>query len=194
MRRTLALAVAGGCLLALTASGTSAANIVKNGSLEDLRGKFTDTRCNYMALHARSRAIARWTVARATTGELAWGKRTCDGYSAAKGAFFLDLTGFGADSTNGAIRQTLRTRPGKHYRFSIDVCSCNDGSLGVKVGTNTLSLSAGKPFVVGSTSWTRMTARFTGPQDRTPVLKIKNVTPGAQIVVIDGVAIEGQHA
>lgn len=189
MRRALAVVVSGGCLFALTATGIAAANIVQNGSLENLKGKFTNTRCNYMAVRARSRAIDGWRVPAATTGELAWGKRTCDGYSAAKGAFFLDLTGFGADSTNGSIRQTLRTRPGRHYRFSIDVCTCNDGSLGVKVGTNTLSLSAGKPFVVGSTSWTRMTARFTGPQDRTPVLKIKNVTPGAQIVVIDDVAV-----
>ena len=192
MRRTLALAVACGCLLALTASGTSAANIVKNGSLEDLKGKFADTRCNYMALHARSRAIAKWTVPPGTTGELAWGKRTCDGYSAAKGAFFLDLTGFGADSTNGAIRQTLRTRPGRHYRFSIDVCTCNDGSLAVKVGKKTLSLSPGHPFVVGSASWTPMTARFSGPRNIRPALKIKNVTPGAQIIVIDHVVIEGQ--
>ena len=104
MRRTPALALAGGCLLALTASGTAAANIVKNGSLENPKGKFTNTRCNYMSVRAGSRAIDKWTVPRATTGELAWGRRTCDGYRAATGKFFLDLTGFGADSTNGAVR------------------------------------------------------------------------------------------
>ena len=192
MRRALAVAVTGGCLLALTASATAGANLVKNGSLEDLKGRFTDTRCRYMALHARSRAIAGWTVPAATTGELAWGKRTCDGYRAARGAFFLDLTGFGADSTNGAIRQTLRTRPGRRYRFSIDVCTCNDGSLGVKVGKKTLSLSPGRPFVVGSTSWTPMTGRFRGPRNSRPALKVRNMTPGAQIVVIDDIVIEGQ--
>ncbi len=143
MRRTLALAVAGGCLLALTASGAAAANVVENGSLEDLNDRFRDTRCGYMAVPPRSHAITKWTVPPATTGELAWGTRTCDGYTAAKGAFFLDLTGFGAESSNGAIRQTLRTESGTHYRFSIDVCTCNDGTLSVKVGPETLSLSPG---------------------------------------------------
>jgi hypothetical protein len=191
MRRVLALAVAGGCLLVLAAAGTAAANIVRNGSLENLRGKFTNTRCHYMAVRARSRAIDGWTVPAATTGELAWGKRTCDGYSAARGAFFLDLTGFGADSTNGSIRQTLSMQPGRHYKFSIDVCTCNDGGLGVRVGSTALDLSPGKPFVVGSTSWTPMTARFKASRRR-PALKIRNLTPGAQIVVIDDVVIDGQ--
>ena len=158
--------VAGGaCLLALTASGVAlAANVVKNGSLENRKGKFTNTKCNYMSVPARSSAIDKWTVPRATTGELAWGRQTCDGYRAAKGKFFLDLTGFGADSTNGAIRQKLRTEPGKHYRFSIDVCSCNDGSFAAKVGKEKLDLTAGKPFTVGTTSWTPMTGGFKAPQ------------------------------
>ena len=169
MRRTLALAVAGGFLLALTASGTSAANIVKNGSLEDLKGKFTDTRCNYMALHARSRAIAQWTVARATTGELAWGKRTCDGYSAARGAFFLDLSGFGADSTNGAIRQTVRTRPREALPLLDRRLHLQRRQPWRQGQPKTLSLSPGQPFVVGSTSWTPMTgdgSRGHGTSDR----------------------------
>ncbi len=189
MRRTLALAVAGSCLLALTASGAAAGNVVKNGSLEDLNGRFTNTRCGYMAVHARSHAIAKWTVPPATTGELAWGKHTCDGYTAAKGAFFLDLTGFGADSSNGAIRQTLRTQPGTHYRFSIDVCTCNDGTLSVKVGPKTLSLSPGQPFAVGGTSWTPMKGSFKARSTKR-TLKLKNATPGAQIVVIDHVVIK----
>jgi hypothetical protein len=192
MKRTLVLALAGGCLLALTASGSAAAKVVKNGSLENSKGKFTNTKCNYMSLPAGSSAIDKWTVPRATTGELAWGRRTCDGYRAAKGKFFLDLTGFGADSTNGAIRQSLGTQPGTHYRFSIDVCACNDGSLTAKVGNETLSLTPGKPFVVGTTSWTPMTGRFKGRQNTTPALKIKNSTPGAQIILIDDIVVKGQ--
>ena len=193
MRRTITLVVAGACLLALTASGAAIANVVKNGSLENRKGKFTNTQCNYMSVPAGSRAIDKWKVPRATTGELAWGRRTCDGYSAAKGKFFLDLTGFGADSTNGAIRQRLTTQPGTHYRFSIDVCTCNDGGLAVKVGKDALNLTpGGKPFTVGSTSWTPMKGQFKGPQNTEPALKIKNATPGAQIVVIDDVAVKAR--
>jgi hypothetical protein len=194
MRGTRALALAGGCLLALTASTAlaAAANVVKNGSLENRKGKFTNTRCNYMSVPAGSSAIDKWTVPRATTGELAWGRRTCDGYRAAKGKFFLDLTGFGADSTNGAIRQGLETQPGTHYRFSIDLCACNDGSIAVKVGKEALSLTPGKPFTVGNTPWTPMKGQFKGPQNTEPALKIKNATPGAQIVVIDDIVVKAK--
>lgn len=193
MRRAGILVVAGACLLALTGTGiAAAANVVKNGSLENRKGKFTNTTCNYMSVPAGSRAIDKWTVPRATTGELAWGRQTCDGYRAAKGKFFLDLTGFGADSTNGAIRQKLGTEPGKRYRFSIDVCSCNDGSFAAKVGRETLNLTPGKPFTRGTTSWTPMTGGFKAPQKPKPALKIKNVTPGAQIILIDDVVIKAQ--
>jgi len=188
MRRILVVALGAACLAAM-APAMATANLVKNGSLEDLNGRFTATHCGYMAVHARSHAIAKWTVPPATTGELAWGTNTCDGYTAAKGAFFVDLTGFGADSVNGAIRQTLRTRPGRHYQFSIDVCTCNDGSLSVRIGKKQLVLSPGQPFVVGSTSWTPMTARFKGGRKARPALTIMNATPGAQIIVIDDVVI-----
>ena len=189
MRRILVVALGAACLAAM-APAMATANLVKNGSLEDLKAKFTNTKCNYMAVPASSHAIAKWTVPPATTGELAWGTNTCDGYTAAKGAFFVDLTGFGADSVNGAIRQTLRTRPGRHYQFSIDVCTCNDGSLSVRIGKKQLILSPGQPFVVGSTSWTPMTARFKGGRKARPALTIMNATPGAQIIVIDDVVIE----
>jgi hypothetical protein len=142
-----------------------------------------------MAVPAGSSAIPEWKVPSATKGELAWGMHTCDGYSAAKGACFVDLTGFGADSPNGALRQSLRTQPGTRYRFSIDVCSCNDGSISVRVGKRSLSLSPGRPFTVGSASWTPMTAGFKGPSNHKPVLKIQNATPGAQINFIGNVVI-----
>ena len=191
----LGLAVVAGSL-ATSVMGVAAAqsaNIVKNGSFEDLGGRWVNTRCNYMAVSAGSTAIADWTVPRTNNGELAWGRATCDHYTAAKGAFFVDLTGFGADATNGALAQRLTTRGKGHYKLSIDVCTCNTGGVTVMVGKKTLSLSPGQPFAVAGTSWEPLTGTFKGDPRRTkPKLKIMNATPGAQIVFIDNVVIKRQ--
>lgn len=72
------------------------------------------------------------------------------------------------------------------------ICSCNDGSISVRVGKKTLSLSPGRAFTIGSTSWTPMTAGFKGPRNDKPTLKIQNAAPGAQIIVIDNVVVAAE--
>jgi hypothetical protein len=200
MRRILvvcaAALVVAGYLLATPVSGIAApgsANIVKNGSFEDLGGRWINTRCNYMAVPAGSTAIANWTVPRTNNGELAWGRETCDHYTAAKGASFVDLTGFGADATNGALAQRLTTAGRDRYKFSIDVCTCNDGGVTVMIGKKTLSLSPGRPVAVAGTTWEPLTGSFKGdPLHTKPELTIMNARPGAQIVFIDNVVIKRQ--
>ena len=89
---------AAGALLGTATAARAASNLVKNGSLENRKGKWTNTRCKYMSVRPGSKAITGWK-ATAARGELAWAKSpTCDGYRAAKGRFFVDLTGFGADA------------------------------------------------------------------------------------------------
>jgi hypothetical protein len=191
--RILGLAVVAGFLATpvVGVAAAQAANIVKNGSFEG--GSWMNTRCNYMAVPAGSTAITGWTVPRTNNGELAWGRATCDGYRGAKGASFVDLSGFGADATNGALAQQLTTSGGAHYKFSIDVCACNDGSVTVKVGKRKLSLSPGQPFSVAGHPWEPLTGTFKGDRLHTsPELKIMNVTPGAQIVFIDNIVIKRQ--
>jgi hypothetical protein len=194
--RILGVAVVAGYFLGTSVTGigaAKAANLVKNGSLENLKGKWINTRCNYMAVPAGSAAIANWTVPRTNAGELAWGRATCDHYAAAKGAFFVDLTGFGADATNGALQQRLTTSGGDRYKFSIDVCTCNDGGVTVMVGKKTLSLSPGRPLAVAGTPWEPLTGTFKGdPLHTKPALKIMNAKPGAQVVFIDNVVIKRQ--
>lgn len=184
---------AAGALLGTAAAARAASNLVKNGSLENRNGKWTNTRCNYMSVRPGSKAITGWK-ATAARGELAWAKSpTCDGYRAAKGRFFVDLTGFGADAPNGALQQRVRTSAGKRYSFSIDVCTCNDGVLSAVLGGQTLSLTPGRSFMVGTTSWRHLLGSFRGnPHKPNPKLKIMNATPGAQIVLIDGVVIRRQ--
>lgn len=106
-RRLLTLLSLGLVALAMPFSAR-AANLLQNGSLEDLNHSFVNTTCGYEALFANSTAIADWTVSSSTINEVAWGNGpTCDGFQAADGTFFVDLTGFGFDSPNGALEQQM---------------------------------------------------------------------------------------
>jgi hypothetical protein len=167
--------------------------VVQNGSLEDLNGAWTNTRCGYMALPAASTAIADWTVSPTTDGQVAWTKGlTCDGYTAADGLSFVDLTGLGAASLHGALQQQLTTVAGQQYTFSIDEYAHNGCSLSVTVGAQSVTLrSAGPSFVVGHTTWTPHLGSFKGdPQDTTPTLTIMNARPGADICFIDDIRVQ----
>jgi hypothetical protein len=171
----------------------AAANIVANSSLEDLNGTFVNTAGNYMALGTGSTTIANWMVSPGTTGLLVWGKSpTADGFTAADGTFFVDLTGFGSNSPNGALQQTLATTGGVAYDFTMDVASFNTGVVVATIGSHAVVLSPGVAFVVAGTSWTPMTGTFIGdPLEPAPLLKIANGTPDVQIVFIDNISLTG---
>ena len=178
-------------LIASTASQASASSIVLNGSLEDLNGSFVNTTCQYMTLGAGSTAIANWTVPGSTTGQLVWADSpTCDGFSASHGEFFVDLSGLGTSSPNGALEQQLAASIGQAYSFSIDFATINNGDIAVVVGSELLTLSAGSPFLVGGTSWTPYTGMFIATTSD-PLLTIASASP-ASIVFVDNVSIEAE--
>jgi hypothetical protein len=165
------------------------ADIVMNGSLEDLNGAFVNTAQNYMALGAGSTTIAHWTVASTTMNDVAWGKSpTGDHYNAADGTFFVDLTGFGSASPNGAIQQQLNNLIiGQTYLFSMD--SFVNGALpSVTVGLQQVALSAGTPFTIGTTTWTPETGRFVAAETN-PLLTIANTLSGQDIDFVDNINI-----
>jgi hypothetical protein len=183
-------------VLALVTSLPARADFVMNGSLEDTTGTWVNTSANYMALTAGSAAIAGWTVATGTVNEIVWGKSpTGDNppVSAADGLFFVDLTGFGSDSPNGAIQQPLNNLIlGQRYSFSMD--SVTSASLPlVTVGAQTVTLSAGTPFKVGNTTWTPETGSFIATATN-PLLTLANVQSGQQINFIDNISITGPAA
>ena len=191
--------MAASVLLLFSASLSANAGIITtNGSLEDLGGNFANTICNnsYMSLTAGSTAISGWTVAPATSGAIVWGNSpTCDGFNAAAGNFFVDLTGAGSNSPNGAIQQSLNLIGGALYSVSLDLASFNNGAVSVTVGAQLVSLSAGGSFVVGNTSWTDYTGSFIGdPADLSPLLKVALVSPGSTIVFLDNINVSGATA
>jgi hypothetical protein len=181
-------------VLVLAPSFSARADLVLNGSLEDLNGTFVNDMLNYMSLTAGSTTIAGWTVAPATVNEIVWGKTpTGDGYSASNGTFFGDLTGFGSDSPNGAIQQRLQNLIiGQQYAFSMDTYVVGALPI-VTVGSQTLLLNTGTTFYVGSTPWTPVTASFTADETN-PLLFIGNPVPGQQITFVDNIAVAGPTA
>jgi hypothetical protein len=177
--------------VAISVPCSARGDIVQNGSLEDLNSQFTNTTLNYMSLFAGSTAIADWTVSSATANEIVWAKTpTGDGQSAADGTFFVDLTGFGSDSPNGAIEQTLLNLIiGQQYAFSMDVDVVRSLPL-VSVGGVPVTLAAGVPFTIGSNTWTPETGTFTAGATN-PLLKIMNQQTGQQIDFIDNISVTG---
>ena len=168
-----------------------ASSVVVNGSLEDLNSSFVNTAANYMSLLANSTSIADWTVSSGTVNEIAWAKSpTDDGFSASDGTFFVDLTGFGSDSSNGAIEQTLQNLIiGQQYTFSLDVHVVGSVPL-VTVGGASISLSAGTLFTVGTTTWTPQTGTFIAGSTN-PVLKIMNPVAGQSVTFVDNILVDG---
>lgn len=184
-----AIAAVSTLMVAATSLPAAAVLFTHNGSLEDLNGNFVNTTCNYMALTAGATSIANWTVSAGTTGAMVWAKGpTCDGYNASAGTFFIDLSGFGNNSPNGAIEQGLSGLIfGQSYSFSLD----SIGALPlVTVGGVPVALSSGVPFTVGSSTWTPETGTFIAGASNL-LLQIANQTPSQQIIFVDNIAVNG---
>ncbi len=183
------LAIAVALTLIVGVAPAWATEFAVNGSLEDLNATFVNTVANYMSLTAGSTAIADWTVSAGTVNEIVWAKSpTGDSHNAAAGTFFVDLTGFGGDSPNGAIEQSLiGLLVGQTYSFSMDV----EGTLPiVTAGGSGIALSLGAPFVVGSDSWTPVTGTFIAGASN-ELLKIANGNPSSNVVFIDNISVNG---
>jgi hypothetical protein len=169
---------------------TTIPNLVKNPGFENTKKTWQDTSCNYMALYAGSTKIPFWTVSSSTVNEIVWAMTpTCDGHTAAAGTFFIDLTGFGSDSPNGAVEQTLKNAiAGQTYNFSIDMITDNLPPL-VTIDGTTITLTAGRTIKKGSDVWTVEKGTFVA-QSTDPLLVIQN--RGNEIGFIDAVSVRAQ--
>ena len=167
-----------------------APNVVRNPSFENTMNTWQNTSCNYMGLMAGSTTIPNWTVASTTSSEIVWGKTvTCDGHSAAAGTFFLDLTGFGSDSPNGTVQQTLSNLTISHqYSLSLDAISDHNPPL-VSLNGIVVVLTPSGTVKRGSDIWTIYKGSFLAPSTN-PVLKIQN--RGIQVGFVDNVSIKAQ--
>jgi hypothetical protein len=115
---------------------------------------------------------------------------TGDGFHASNGTYFVDLSGFGAESPDGAIRQLLGLVSGATYAFSMDLGTSNSGTISASVGGSALSLVAGSAFNANGTSWTTWTSSFVAGSN-SALLSIQNATPGSQVDLLDRISVTG---
>jgi Protein of unknown function (DUF642) len=167
-------------------SPASAASLLTNGSLEDPNHNFTNQSGGYMALYANSTAIAGWTVSPSVNSDVAWGYGPDAGYPAAEGSYYVDLTGYGNDSTNGAIRQTISVAQGVTYTVDLYWANINDATVGVDVDGVAVPLNT--PLGNGRL-WTLLQGTFVGGVDTTPYFEIYNATPGAFAALVDAASV-----
>ena len=165
-------------------------NLVKNPSFENTKKTWQDTRCNYMSLTAGATTIPHWTVSSTTINEIVWAMTpTCDAHTAAAGTFFLDLTGFGGDSPNGAVQQTLQNLTVGHtYNFSIDMITDNLPPL-VTIGGITITLTPSRTIKKGNDVWTVEIGTFVA-QASSLVLEIQH--QAFEIGFVDSVIVRAQ--
>ena len=164
----------------------AAASLLTNGSLEDLNNNFVNQSGGYMALNAGSTAIAGWTVSPLVTSDIAWGHGPAAGYPAADGSYYVDLTGFGSDSPNGAIRQSISVTKGTTYTVDLYWATINDATIGVDVDGVAVPLNT--PLGNGR-AWTLLQGTFVGGVDTTPYFEIYNATPGADAALVDAASV-----
>src|SRR5580765_7041570 len=106
-------AVASVLATAMLVASPAGAAIVQNGSFETLEGPFFDNGANYMEVFDGFTFISGWTVSSSLGAPIVLGRTpTDDGYSAADGTYFVDLSGFGDSSLDGALSQTIHTSAG----------------------------------------------------------------------------------
>ncbi len=160
------------------------AGFLHNGGLEDLAGNWADTTCNYMAVAPGSSVIDGWTVSTGATGPMVWGRSTtCDGYAAAEGSHFVDLSGFGTDAgLAAALEQTLNALvAGETYTVSLQYYGAAP-----TIAVDGVSLGAAG---AGVTSWTTLSGSFVAGGS-TALLSLRNV-PSSGFVFVDDVQVSG---
>jgi hypothetical protein len=175
------------CLIALPSALHANPNLLHNGSLEDTNQGFVNHAANYMALGPGSTTISGWTVAAGTTGQIVWAKSpTSDGYNAAAGTYFVDLSGFGASSPNGALQQTLHGLVvGETYNVAFDFFGV---ASAVQVGGLSVAMGGYTPDPHGNVAWMLAYGSFVA--SATDLLfEVRNPAPGSTVVFLDNLSV-----
>ncbi|HEY1933094.1 MAG TPA: DUF642 domain-containing protein [Acetobacteraceae bacterium] len=164
-------------------SSARAGSLLTNGSFENLNNTFVNQSNGCMAVYADdSTTIPDWTVSHGVTSDIAWCNGPAAFYPAADGDYWIDLTGFGTDSPNGAIRQTISVTPGDSYTVDFMWGNLSNGDPGVDIDGVPVALNT--PTGVGDPYYF-IQGTFIAGSDPTPYLEFYNATPGAAAMIID---------
>lgn len=160
----------------LGCASNSSANLVQNGGFED--GSHRNDRLGYMVLNPGDPQLDNWAI----EAEVAWGLNPLDGFAAAFGSGFVDLSSLGSRSAFGEVKQQVDLVAGNKYLFSY--YTFIEGSSNVFIDGNPLALEAGATL----NDWTQLTSMFTASSSTLAWLSIKNAT-GGSIVFIDEISL-----
>lgn len=168
----------------LIATPASAGSLLANGSFENLNNTFVDSGNGCMRVYANdSTTIPDWTVSPGVSGAIAWCNGTTTGDPAADGNYWVDLTGIGNESPNGAVRQTISVATGTRYTVDFYISQdLNDAT--VKADVDGANIPLNTPLGVGL-HWTLLQGSFVGGADTSPYFELYNATPGAYGALID---------
>lgn len=179
------LALAPFCL----APSTFAADLVNNGSFENLNNTWVDNTGNNggQSVAQGSTTIPGWT----TTQELAW-INTPNNYAgsyATAGNFHLDLTGYRDAAPLAGVTQTLATVAGTRYTLSFDlgVNTAYGSSVGIVANVGGVSSVFHFDAPQGGQSWSKRVLTFTATS-ATTALTLTGST-GSQYVGLDNVSV-----
>ena len=189
LRRTF---LAAGVSLLAICNAPAQANLLVNGSLENVGSTHVNDVDGYMFLAPGAGTIAGWTVKASQTGSLLWGSSpTLDGYNASHLSFFVDLSGAGSTAPNGTLQQTLAgLLVGGTYSVSLDTAGSDAGVL---VGGVDVALAVGSSTTFGSTVWTTLTGSFVATA-ASMLFEVENRTPSSEIVFVDNLRVDAPQS
>jgi hypothetical protein len=172
---------------------SAAAELILNGSFENLGNTFVADGYGLMPLPAGSTNIPGWTT---TAAELAWVSNTNTfGAATPFGVFSLELTGYHDARPYGGVMQTIATVPGQQYRLSLALGSNADypGAGGQK-SVSVCVDSASTTFTLSPTNasgnlWSDFSFTFTAGSTSS-VVRIGGLVSGGGVYLgLDNVSV-----
>ncbi len=179
---------------ALATSQATAAELVTNGSFENLSNFNPDGRDTDILTNG-STAMTGWTVTGGERAEIGWiGPSNPFGLTASNGSYFLDLTGDVDGTPYGGVSQTFRTVSGAKYVVTFDLGSSTN--YGIQDG---LTVTAGDQTGVQFTTtnngnntnlWESETLTFTAT-GATTTLVFQGDQSNPAYIGLDNVSVSG---
>ena len=184
------------------ASGSSANELIQNGSFED--GFFIENASNrglpgpILQPHAMlvekddTSSIAHWQTVGDTIGWFEPG--SVYGLSASNGNRFLDLSGWIRQSPFGGVKQTIATVVGQRYKLSFDLGYSqqygNDATIKASAGLDPLDI---RQFTIGCCNglnkWNTFGFEFTAKAATTDIV-LAEAFPSRDYVGLDNVSVQ----
>ncbi len=193
-------------LLALTTFNSEAANLVSNGSFDNIASTWVDNtgRAGNDLQSAGGTAIPGWSPIPGFSNQIWIDTPNGYGLAASPGngsAYFVDLTGEANDKPYGGIEQTIATIAGASYELTFDLGAStlyNTSGLGAAAltasatGASALALQLFTLAPTASNQWASESLSFTADSSSTVIEFLGSTTYTSRYTGLDNVAVTEQ--